>query len=175
MSAGKGAVLRAWRGVKKTPWGLGLGAACVAGILMWLVGNEGAIGWVQYVLARATSGILNVLGHRTVVADHTVWSRDFGITVIAACTGIFPIGLFLLAVTAYPTRWRSKLVGFGLGIGGITGLNIVRLVSLYYIGVHLPQFLDSAHQLVWQSLLIVLAVTLWLLWAGRWGHASCRS
>jgi len=39
-------------------------------------------------------------------------------------------------------------------------------VSLYYVGVHWPGVLDSVHLLVWQSLLIVVAVALWLLWAG---------
>ncbi|MCK5828109.1 hypothetical protein KAH43_06235, partial [Candidatus Bipolaricaulota bacterium] len=81
-------------------------------------------------------------------------------------------GLFLIAVVALPARWTAKLIGVGIGIGGIFLVNIVRLVSLYFIGVHWPTFLDQAHQLIWQSLLIVIAVALWLFWAGRWAYES---
>ena len=146
-------------------------AACVAVLLVWLAGNETVMGGVQHGLARITSGILNLLGHRTTVVGSTVASSLFGITVVAACTGLLTTGLFLIAVIVYPTGWRSRLIGAGLGIGGIFLVNVVRLVSLYYIGVHLPGFLDRAHQLIWQSVLIGFAVALWLLWAGRWAHA----
>ncbi len=156
-------------------WLTALAVACAAALLIWLAGNEIVMGAVQSGLARITSGLLNLLGHRTVVTGNTIASGLFGITVVTACTGLFTTGLFLIAVVAFPVGWRSKLLGVGLGVAGVFLVNIVRLVSLYYIGVHLPGFLDSAHQLVWQSVLIVFAVALWLLWAGRWAHAPRRA
>lgn len=156
-------------------WISAFAAACAAVLLILLAGNETAMGGIQRGLASITSGILNLFGHRTVVMGSTVSSDLFGITVVTACTGLFATGLFLIAVIAFPTGWRAKLVGAGLGVAGILFLNIVRLVSLYYIGVHLPGFLDPAHQLIWQSVLIVFAVALWLLWAGRWAHAPKRA
>ena len=156
-------------------WLPALAAACTAVLLIWIAGSETAMGGVQRGLARVTSGVLNLLGHRTVVTGTTVCSEAFGITVVTACTGLFTTGLFLIAVAAYPTGWRSKLIGAGLGVTSIFLLNVVRLVSLYYIGVHLPGFLDPAHQLIWQSVLIVFAVAVWLLWAGRWAHAPRRT
>lgn len=150
-------------------------AACVVALLIWIGGNDAVMGGVQRGLARVTGGILNLLGHRTVVTGSTVSSEAFGITVVTACTGLFTTGLFLIAVIAFPSGWTSKLIGVGLGVGGIFLLNVVRLVSLYYIGVHLPGLLDPAHQLVWQSVLIVSAVAIWLLWAGRWAHAPKRA
>ena len=152
-------------------WLPAVAAACVAAFLIWIAGNDAVVGGFQRGLARITGGILNLLGHRTVVTGTTVSSEAFGITVVTACTGLFTTGLFLIAVIAFPTGWTSKLIGVGLGVGGIFLLNVVRLVSLYYIGVHLPGLLDPAHQLVWQSVLIVFAVALWLLWAGRWARA----
>jgi exosortase/archaeosortase family protein len=152
-------------------WSSVLSAGCTGALLIGVANSETAMGGVEHGLARVTSWILNALGHRTVVAGSTVFSDSFGITVVTACTGVFTLGLYLIAVSAFPTGWRSRLIGCGLGVGGILAINIVRLVSLYYIGVHLPAFLDPAHQLIWQSVLIVFAVALWLLWAGRWGHA----
>jgi len=51
-------------------------------------------------------------------------------------------------------------------------VNVVRLASLFYVGIHWPGILDVVHQLVWQSLVIVIAVSLWLLWAGRSASAK---
>ena len=148
-----------------------LAAAGVLAGLILLAGNETVMNGIQRALALVSSGIINLFGQHTVVVGTTVQSNVFGISVVTACTGVFITGLFLIAVVAFPTRWTSKLIGVGIGIGGIFVVNIVRLVSLYFIGVHWPGFLDQAHQLIWQSLLIVIAVALWLLWAGRWAYA----
>ena len=148
-----------------------LGAGAMLAVLIIMAGNETVMNGIQRTLALFSSGILNLFGQDTVVIGTTVQSITFGITVVTACTGIFITGLFLIAVIAFPARWISKLIGVGIGIGGIFLVNIVRLVSLYFIGVHWPGFLDQAHQLIWQSLLIVIAVALWLLWAGRWAYA----
>jgi len=165
--------LRSPRG-RRAAW-TALAVACAVTLLIWMGASEPVMSGVQRGLARVTSGLLNLFGHRTAVAGSTVSSERFGISVVTACTGLFSTGLFLIAVIAFPTGWRSKLIGAGIGIAGIFLLNVARLVSLYYIGVHLPEFLDLAHQLVWQSVLIVFTVALWLLWAGRWAHAPKRA
>ena len=152
-----------------------LAAAGMLALLLVIAGNERIMNSIARTLALTSSGILNLFGQNTVVAGTTVQSSVFGISVVTACTGIFITGLFLIAVVAFPTRWFAKLIGVGIGVGGIFLVNIVRLVSLYFIGVHWPGFLEQAHQLIWQSLLIVIAVALWLLWAGRWAHVRTAS
>ena len=152
-----------------------LAAVGMLAVLIILAGNETAMTGIQRSLALISSGILNVFGQNTVVIGTTVQSSVFGISVVTACTGIFITGLFLIAVVALPARWAAKVIGAGIGIGGIFLVNIVRLVSLYFIGVNWPGFLDQAHQLIWQSLLIVIAVALWLLWAGRWAYVPRTS
>jgi len=142
-------------------------AAAVVLLLVLLATHEGAIGVVQRAYATVTHGVLRGLGHDTAILGNVVRSSDFGITVVTACTGIFATALFLVAVLVFPTAWKAKLLGGILGIGGIAVVNVIRLVTLYYVGVHWPAALDAVHQLVWQSLLILSAVALWLLWAGR--------
>jgi exosortase/archaeosortase family protein len=154
------------------PWMTAVMAAlAMLTILVIVASNDAIMSSAQRSLATISCGILNLLGQDTVVVGTTVQSTTFGITVVTACTGAFLTGLFLIAVVAFPSRWRSKLVGVGIGVAGIFLVNIVRLVSLYFIGVHWPGFLHEAHQLIWQSLMIVISVALWLVWAGRWAYA----
>jgi exosortase H (IPTLxxWG-CTERM-specific) len=148
--------------------------ACLGGfaaLLLWIMANQPAVTSLKVGMARATSFVLNLLGNETRVVGHTIESAKFNIEIITTCTGIFTAAIFLSAVLAYPARWKARLIGAAIGLGGIFSLNIVRLVSLFYIGVYLPDFLERAHLLVWQPLTIFFALCLWLLWVERFAHA----
>ena len=73
--------------------------------------------------------------------------------------------VYLAAVFAYPCRWPLKILGALLGAPALLLLNQVRLVSLAYVGHLYPAVFDIAHMLVWQSLIILVTVVLWILWA----------
>ncbi len=139
----------------------------VLGLLVLLLSSEAATSAVRRAFAMVTGALLNALGNHTVVRGADILSPEFGISVVTACTGLFIAGLFVAAVVAFPASWRARLVGVGLGLTALFAVNVLRLVSLYYIGRYWPSVFDSAHQLVWQSLLIAIAVLLWLAWAGR--------
>lgn len=47
-------------------------------------------------------------------------------------------------------------------------------MSLFWIGEVYPEYLDVAHLLVWQSDIILLAIVMWLIWAGRLSSAARR-
>ena len=146
--------------------------AAVIGLLVWIAGSDGAMAEIQSFFAHTTAATLNLLGEKAAVDGNTVETERFGISIVTACTGLFLTGLFATAVIVYPARSRSKLIGVGIGVCGIFAVNVVRLVTLYYVGAYLPGMLDTVHLLVWQSLLIAFAVALWLLWAGRASRVS---
>jgi exosortase/archaeosortase family protein len=145
------------------------GASGVLGLLVLVLSSDAATTAVRRAFATATSAVLNVFGSHTVVRGTEILSHEFGISVVTACTGLFVTGLFLAAVVAFPASWRARFAGIGLGVGALFLVNVVRLASLYYIGRYWPSVLEPVHQLVWQSLVIAIAVALWLLWAGRAG------
>jgi exosortase/archaeosortase family protein len=72
--------------------------------------------------------------------------------------------IFVSAVLASPVRWRRKLAGALLGLPVLAAINLVRIVSLSYIDHWFPQALETAHYVVWQSLMVFFTVVLWLLW-----------
>jgi len=141
-------------------------AAVSLGISL-LIGREGAMRTLQGALAAISSLVLNMFGGGTHVVGNTIASDRFALSVVTACTGLFTTGVFAVAVLAYPAGLIAKAIGVGIGISGIFVLNIIRLVSLFFIGVHLPRLFDRAHLLIWQSLVIVFALFLWLAWARK--------
>ncbi len=122
--------------------------------------------------ASSTGVILNLFGADAVVDGCLISSPDFAMGIIFECTGLVPLAILLPAIIAYPSTVKQKLIGVGIGIMGIYLVNLVRTVSLFYVGAYFPNFLDTAHFLVWQSLIMLLAIILWLLWVQKVVHAK---
>ena len=74
--------------------------------------------------------------------------------------------LFACAVLAFPATPRRKLTGLVLGFLAIEALNLVRVVSLFWIGRHHPSLFASWHTVIWQSIVVLFGVLFFLLWAG---------
>ena len=132
---------------------------------------------VEYVAAWTadwTSYGLDLLGTSTTV-DGTILSSDsFAVNIVAECTAIGPLVLFIGAVIAYPASLRNKALGILLGLVVLSLVNLVRIMSLFLIGSAYPRYLGVAHLLVWQTAIILIAIVLWLLWVERIAGARNR-
>jgi exosortase H (IPTLxxWG-CTERM-specific) len=117
--------------------------------------------------AHAAAGILAVLGQETGATGTTLFSNEFSMQVKRGCDAIEPSALFAAAVFAFPAALRRKAIGIAAGIGFLMVLNLVRIVTLYFFGVHAPDLFHVVHVDVWQALFIFLALLTWVLWA-RW-------
>ncbi|MCH7799939.1 MAG: archaeosortase/exosortase family protein [Chloroflexi bacterium] len=118
-----------------------------------------------------TSIGLNSIGFSTTVNGTILASDTFAVNIVAECTAVGPLVLFMGAVVAYPSPMKSKAMGFLLGLVVLTGVNVIRIMSLFWIGDNYRQYLDIAHLLVWQSIIILLAIVLWLFWVDRMAGA----
>jgi exosortase H (IPTLxxWG-CTERM-specific) len=114
---------------------------------------------------------LNLLSLKATVSGTMLRVQGFSAQIDDVCTGIFVVAIYLSAVLAYPSRPREKLKGLVLGASTILILNLVRVVSLMYIGLYLPEFFETAHLLVWQSLIIFSALFVWIYWTERFVSA----
>ena len=113
---------------------------------------------------------LQLLGTSVDVRGTIVASDDFAYRIVAECTLLGPLLLYLAAVLAYPASLVSKAAGMALGLLVIGGLNLVRLVSLFYVGTYMPQHLDVVHLVIWQGAMVLGVVVLWLYWVQRSGR-----
>ena len=80
------------------------------------------------------------------------------------CNGAWAFAIFVSAVLAVPSPWRAKAWGLGCGLPALWGLNLLRVVSLYYIAVCCPSLFMAAHLYVWQFLIIGAALLLLAVW-----------
>lgn len=117
--------------------------------------------------ARMSGRILSLFLENVVVTGNHIQSPVFSITVAIGCDAIQPAAVFLAGVFSFPVPVRAKAIGAVAGVLLISAVNLVRIVSLYFLGIHRPDLFELAHVEVWQGLFIVLALVMWILWV-RW-------
>lgn len=110
---------------------------------------------------------LNLLFLKATASGTVLHVEGFTARIDDVCTGIFVVAIYFAAVLAYPCRTVEKLKGLLLGASVILSLNLIRVVSLMYIGRYFPSFFETAHLLVWQSVIIVAALLVWIGWTER--------
>ncbi len=118
-----------------------------------------------HLLSRASVSLLSLLGTATKSSGTLIVSPQFTADIKAGCTGVEPVIILLSAIFAFPSSIRSKIYGALLGLLVLQSVNLVRIVSLVYLGVNHPKYFQQAHTLVWQVVIIALSLFLWMIWA----------
>jgi exosortase H (IPTLxxWG-CTERM-specific) len=118
-------------------------------------------------IARAAGFALDLMGERTRVQGTLLHSPRFAVNIYHGCNGLLATSIYLAAVLAFPATWRERAIGAAIGIPAIQVLNLLRILTLYYIGIHWPGVFAAAHGYVWQSIVILLSMAVWIYWAER--------
>ena len=75
------------------------------------------------------------------------------------------VGILLWsAMLAYPAPWKMKALGLAAGSAIVQALNIVRFISLFYLGQFSMSWFDFAHSYLWESLLTLDTMVVFWLW-----------
>jgi exosortase H (IPTLxxWG-CTERM-specific) len=147
-------------------------ALLVAGyaLVAWNPVNDAVVVPFTAAIARVSGVLLNAIGERVSVAGTEIRSERFAVQIENGCNGVEAALLFGSAVLAFPAPWRRRATGLVLGFLAIQALNLVRVVSLFWIGAHRPALFSSSHTVLWQSAIVLASVLLFLVWASRIGR-----
>ena len=91
-------------------------------------------------------------------------SNGFAVSIEAGCNGIEATIVLVAAIFAFPAPAKRKLIGLAIGIIAVQGLNIVRVISLFYLGQWNFSVFEWAHLYIWQALIMLDVMIVWLLW-----------
>ena len=125
----------------------------------------------------AISAWLVTLADPGVVATGKVLSstqNSFAVSIEAGCNGIEATIVLVAAIFAFPAPWREKVMGLAAGIVAVQGLNIVRVISLFYLGQWNMEVFEWAHLYVWQALIMLDVLVVWLVWVRLLPNADGR-
>lgn len=117
-------------------------------------------------LASFSSSIMsvfdsNVLSDRDIIRSI---STGHAVQIAPGCNGIEAVIVLFAAIFAFPSSIKYKLIGFGIGFFAIQLLNTVRIISLFYLLQWDKTWFDWFHLYLWQALIILDALIVWLVW-----------
>lgn len=90
--------------------------------------------------------------------------NHFAVSIEAGCNGVEATIVLIAAMIAFPSPWKHKLTGLAIGIAAVQGLNVVRVISLFYLGQWNRDVFEWAHLYVWQALIMLDVLVVFLVW-----------
>ena len=135
------------------------------------------LNWVQKhlvepwtaLLAKICAFLVTWFDKSAVAEGKVLWNHatNFGVSIEAGCNGIEACIVLFAAILAFPSSWRHKLIGMVLGFIAVQAINVVRVISLFYLGQWNMNAFNFAHEYLWQAFIMFDVLVVFLLWANR--------
>ena len=106
----------------------------------------------------------NVISSGRVLRDAV---GGFAVSIESGCNGVEATIVLLAGVLAFPASVQQKLFAIGLGFIAIQALNIVRIISLFYLGQWNYTIFEWFHLYLWPVLImldVLIVFALYLRW-----------
>lgn len=111
--------------------------------------------------------LITTLGGQAWVNGNVLTIPGFSVRILDLCNGVEATLLLWAVLLAYPAPWGYRLWGLLLGFLGVQALNMVRIISLTYLGVWKPEWFHWVHWYVWDALIMLDVLLIFLLWLRR--------
>ena len=103
----------------------------------------------------------NVESYKNIIRDSV---SGFGVRIERGCNGVEALIILFAAIFSFPAPFKNKIIGFVIGFFAIQVLNLVRIISLFYLGQWNQVAFEWFHLYLWQALIILDALVVWLIW-----------
>ena len=136
-------------GLELTPWAQA-----------WLV-----VPWTDAV-ARISGAMMHLFDPAVTTSGNVIGStgETFAISIESGCNGVEATLVLIAAMLAFPAPWPHRIRGIAIGVAAVQALNILRVVSLYYLGRWNGDAFEWAHLYVWQALIMLDVLIVWVIW-----------
>lgn len=119
-------------------------------------------------LVWVSQGLIQTCGGKATLEGAILRAPSgFAVEMRDGCNGVNVTILLFSAMLAFPAPRRMKAVGVIAGGFVIQALNILRFISLFYLGQYSATWFDFAHNYFWESLLVLDTMVIFWLWVSR--------
>lgn len=126
----------------------------------------GAVGSFTSLLVALTAGLIHLFGGQATVIGAVLQSPlGFAVKVENGCNAVNVTILLWAAILTYPAPWLQKLKGLAAGSVALHVINLLRIISLFYLGQYSQSWFDFAHYYLWESLIVLDTLVIFWLWA----------
>ena len=151
-------------------------------ILLFTPFAQPAVDGFSRVLVSLAAVLIRLCGGRAVALADLMQNpvSRFAIRMANGCNGVNVTILLWAAILAFPASWAQKGKGLLAGTLAIHSVNLVRFISLFYLGQYSQRWFDFAHLYLWESLMMLDTLVVFWTWAylvrksGSIAHASAH-
>jgi len=117
-------------------------------------------------LASLSAGIMTWFDADVISYGRVLQSKatGFGVSIEAGCNGVEAAIILIAGMVAFPAPAKLKAAGIAVGIVAVQTANLLRVISLYYLGQWNMEAFEFAHLYLWQALIMLDVLVVWLLW-----------
>ncbi len=112
----------------------------------------------------ATSRLLSVLNIPCTCQGSIINLPSISLDIKFGCNGLEAVMIYSVAVVAFPSTWKNKLIGVTTGFIAIQVVNILRIVSLAYSGIHFRSLFEIIHIYIAQGMMIAVSLGVFFLY-----------
>jgi exosortase/archaeosortase family protein len=115
--------------------------------------------------AHLAGWVLSVFEPHVGVSGQNIFGK-YPLRIVRGCDAVDVQILLVAAVFASHVHpWTSRLVGALSGLLLVTAANVMRICSLYYVGVFLPAYFEFFHHELWPLTLVALGAGAFIAWS----------
>lgn len=128
--------------------------------------NDAVIDPFNGFLAWISAHVIDLFGGDAIAQGKAIISPSTGmaVSIERVCNGIEAVIVLVSAMLAFPAPFKYKALGIVAGTLAIQALNIVRIISLYYLHQWNRTAFDWFHEYIWQALIVLDALAAYLIW-----------
>ena len=117
-------------------------------------------------LAGFSTFLITLFDPKVISYGNTIQSQinGFGVAIEAGCNAVEACIVLAAAILAFPSPWRHKMLGLVMGLVVVQAFNILRIISLFYLGQWRMDAFEFAHLYLWQGLIMLDVLVVWLIW-----------
>jgi len=117
-------------------------------------------------LVSISGGLIHLFGGKATVAGTLLISpAGFGVKVENGCNAVNVTILLWAAILTYPASWTARTKGLAAGSLALHAVNLLRIITLYYLGQYNRNWFDFAHYYLWESLIVLDTLAIFWFWA----------
>ncbi|MEY4590492.1 MAG: hypothetical protein RL497_2568 [Pseudomonadota bacterium] len=120
-----------------------------------------------HVLVAPCVAVINFLNPaEQVLANHSLMtSAKASLEIVRGCDGAGTIFLLMAAVLAFSSPFKTKILGFLVGIFLLMAVNHLRIIGLYFIAAYQNSWFAPIHSYVAPTLIIMIGCVFFAVWS----------
>ncbi len=124
-------------------------------------------------LAHISGWLIRLFDPEVIAQGKVLWrsTTGAGVSIEAGCNGVEACIMLIAAVLSFPSGVLMKVAGIVIGIVAVQSVNVLRVITLFYLVEWNYAWFEFAHLYLWQALIMFDVLIVWLVWV----RAAVRS